>query len=402
MSGYFDDSPCTGFEGPEKRLELIFRPKNNASAVPSRGLRLITKSDWQAMCTVARCNIISQTSNQFCDSFVLSESSLFVYPNMVMIKTCGTTALLQGIAKIIEYGERYNLEVAQVLYSRKNFLYPTLQPEVHRDWSSEVSFLDTHFDGQSYVFGSTNQDHWNLYYCDYTDGEPSLPFSVDHSAPPSLSRRNAAELPLESNFCIMMQGMAPDVCAQFYRKEDQGDQDKFPGMDTLIDFHDDDGTVNTETLTDEFNFTPCGYSMNGLKGKSFYTIHVTPEAHCSYASFETNASLSPKQHQELISRVLAVFKPNKATLTITSNPEGGKRTAASATVDDRVSASSDSEDESGPEYLSEYLIKYKTMTSVENDRNVIMVNLESHVYAAAQKKSKVAPSTRRMRKTVVA
>jgi len=141
MSGYFDDSPCTGFEGPEKRLEIVFRPKNHDSAVPSRGLRLITKSDWQAMCTVARCNIISQTSNQFFDSFVLSESSLFVYPNMVMIKTCGTTALLQAIAKILEYGERYNLEVAQVLYSRKNFLYPTVQPEVHRDWSNEVSLL---------------------------------------------------------------------------------------------------------------------------------------------------------------------------------------------------------------------------------------------------------------------
>jgi len=397
MSGYFDDSPCTGFEGPEKRLEIVFRPKNNASAVPSRGLRLITKSDWQAMCTVARCNIISQTSNQFFDSFVLSESSLFVYPNMVMIKTCGTTALLQAIAKILEYGERYNLEVAQVLYSRKNFLYPTVQPEVHRDWSNEVSLLDTHFDGQSYVFGSTNQDHWNLYYCDYTDGEPSLPFTPDQSVPPSLARRNAAECPLESNFCIMMQGMAPEVCAQFYRKEEQGDQDKFPGMESLIDFDEENDPF--ETLTDEFNFTPCGYSMNGLKGKSFYTIHVTPEAHCSYASFETNASLSPKQHQELISRVLAVFKPNKATLTITSNPEGNKR-KETAVLEERTN-SSDSEDESEPEYMTEYLIKYKTMTSVESDRNVIMVNLESHQYAAAQKKKRApSASTRRLKKAV--
>lgn len=402
MSGYFDDSPCVGFEGPEKRLEFVFRPKTSASVVPSRGLRLITKSDWQAMCTVARCNIISQTSNQYCDSFVLSESSLFVYPTMVMIKTCGTTALLQAIAKIIEYGERYNLEVAQVLYSRKNFLFPTVQPEVHRDWSNEVALLDTHFDGQSYVFGSTNQDHWNLYYCDYTDGEPLLPLSQDHSVPPSLaSRRNAAESPLESNFCIMMQGLASDVSAQFYKREDQGDQDKFPGMDTLIDFDDEEGepVVNGETLTDEFNFTPCGYSMNGLKGKSFYTIHVTPEAHCSYASFETNASLSPKQHQELISRILAVFKPNKATLTITSNPEGAQRRPNP--VPDHEKSSSDSEDESAaPDYMTDYLIKYKTMTSVENDRNVIMVNLESHQYAAAQKKNRPAASAgRRMKKS---
>jgi len=398
MSGYFDDSPCTGFEGPEKRLEITFRPKNLAQILPPsyRGLRLISKSDWQEMCTLARCNIISQTTNQYFDSFVLSESSLFVYPTMVMIKTCGTTALLQAIGKLLELGERYNLEVAQVYYSRKNFLYPQLQPEVHRDWSDEVALLDTHFDGSSYVFGSTNQDHWNLYFCDYTEGEPSPATSFLPSMASRISSR--AETPFESNFCLMMQGLAPEVAAQYYKKEDQGDQDKFPGMDTLIDF--DDEYNSSETLTDEFNFTPCGYSMNGLKGSSFYTIHITPEAHCSYASFETNASLSPNQHQELISRIMALFKPNKATLTITSNPENTRRAPA---VNKSTSSDSEEEETAVPEYLSEYNIKYKTMTKVEGDRNVIMVNLESQAYAAQQKRNKApASSTRRLKKTVVA
>jgi len=395
MSGYFDDSPCTGFEGPEKRLEITFRSKNLTQPIlPSyRGLRLVSKSDWQEMCTLARCNIISQTSNQFFDSFVLSESSLFVYPTMVMIKTCGTTALLQAIAKILEFGERYNLEVAQVYYSRKNFLYPQVQPEVHRDWSDEVALLDTHFDGSSYVFGSTNQDHWNLYFCDYTEGEPSVSPFPPSSIPARLTR---AETPFDSNFCLMMQGLDPTVAAQYYRKEETGDQDKFSGMDSLIDFEEEFNT--SETLTDEFNFTPCGYSMNGLKGDSFYTIHVTPEAHCSYASFETNASLSPKQHQELISRILALFKPKKATLTITSEPETIRRQPVIV-----KSSSSDSEEEevSEPEYLSEYTIKYKTMTKVEGERNVIMVNLESHEYAAQQKRNKApASATRRMKKSV--
>lgn len=37
---------------------------------------------------------------------------------------------------------------------------------------------------------------------------------------------------------------------------------------------------------DEFVFEPCGYSMNGLMGGAFSTIHITPEAACSYASVE--------------------------------------------------------------------------------------------------------------------
>ena len=38
---------------------------------------------------------------------------------------------------------------------------------------------------------------------------------------------------------------------------------------------------------DSFLFSPCGYSMNGLKGDKYWTIHVTPQPSCNFASFET-------------------------------------------------------------------------------------------------------------------
>ena len=41
-------------------------------------------------------------------------------------------------------------------------------------------------------------------------------------------------------------------------------------------------------------------------------IHVTPEADCSYASFETNAKQG--MHDKLIRAVLHMFRPKRTTL----------------------------------------------------------------------------------------
>ena len=60
---------------------------------------------------------------------------------------------------------------------------------------------------------------------------------------------------------------------------------------------------------DDFAFDPCGYSLNALKGKDYYTIHVTPEEQGSYVSFETNYRLGDSIETTLL-RVLEVFQPN--------------------------------------------------------------------------------------------
>lgn len=70
------------------------------------------------MLDLAKCTIISQLKNDYCDSYVLSESSLFVFPFKIMLKTCGTTALLNCIPKILEIAENLNLEIELVIFSR--------------------------------------------------------------------------------------------------------------------------------------------------------------------------------------------------------------------------------------------------------------------------------------------
>ena len=62
-------------------------------------------------------------------------------------------------------------------------------------------------------------------------------------------------------------------------------------------------------------FDPCGYSMNGVASKNrYWTIHITPEAHCSYVSFETN--ISPCSYAHLVSKVLCTFQPQRATMVV--------------------------------------------------------------------------------------
>lgn len=48
------------------------------------------------------------------------------------------------------------------------------------------------------------------------------------------------------------------------------------------------------------------------------TIHITPEPSCSYVSFESNVPVSC--YEEVITRVLQAFRPNKFVLTVFATP----------------------------------------------------------------------------------
>jgi hypothetical protein len=83
--------PTPVFEGSEKRIEVHF--KSNHAGSP-KGLRALTRSTLDHLLKLAACEIVSKISNDVFDAYVLSESSLFVYPTSWVLKTCGTTDLL--------------------------------------------------------------------------------------------------------------------------------------------------------------------------------------------------------------------------------------------------------------------------------------------------------------------
>jgi len=289
------------FEGPEKRLEISFcfqNPTNNNSI----GLREFKWNEWQEVLKLARCTILSQKSNDFCDAYVLSESSLFVYPTKVMLKTCGSTTLLRSIPKILEYANSVALNADTVVYSRKNYLRPERQQPDHQHFSIEIKQLQDFFPealgGQAFHFGSMTAEHWNVFFADCKLAQMQrLPLAALKLA----NSERQTNVTLE----IMMHQLDPDCCERFFGKREERD---FSEVGRLI----------PGTDIDHCHFEPCGYSMNGLFGNSHSTIHVTPEPGFSYASYEATFQQAPRQEalSSLINSVLELFRPSVFTVSV--------------------------------------------------------------------------------------
>ena len=148
--------PSPHFEGAEKRIEIDFHFNERNP----RGLREIARAQLDECMTAAQCEIVSVRSNDKFDAYVLSESSLFVFPTKLVLKTCGTTHLLAGVPNILKYAAEVGMEPRRVKFTRSSFDKPDLQPELHASFDDETAFLEKHFGnlsaagGSSYILGS--------------------------------------------------------------------------------------------------------------------------------------------------------------------------------------------------------------------------------------------------------
>jgi S-adenosylmethionine decarboxylase len=319
-----------GFEGAEKKMEVIFSSIKRDDGM--RGLRSYGLEHWSSVVATLNGSILLNNELEDFDSYLISESSLFVYSDRVIILTCGTTTLLKALPSILESARKIDMEVSWFQFSRKNFLYPDEQHFPHKSFDEEVKFCSEMFsDGQPHILGPLNGDHWYVFIADRMEQSDNC----------------ESRLNMEQTLNIYMYGINPDV-AQLFMKSDQmilpsifeskscvavekemsiskeaansirpssfsfvttsAEATSRSGIDRLME--NAEGGVVHDHL-----FDPCGYSMNGVASKSCYwTIHITPEAHCSYVSFETN--ISPCSYQDLVARVVCTFQPQRATMVV--------------------------------------------------------------------------------------
>jgi S-adenosylmethionine decarboxylase len=413
--------------GPEKLLEVWFAP--GADALPpgtkQNGLKAVAGETWKDMLDLVNCKVLSVIDSEHVDAYLLSESSMFVFPHKLILKTCGTTTLLLGLRRMLRIaaldagfphtGRSNDLKTIatpyRVFYSRKNFLFPDKQHGPHRSWKEEVKFLDNMFTGGSaYMVGKMNGDHWYLYLTNpnSTLTPPRTPENNRPetetkilSLPASLALGQGALGADDETLEILMTDLDPGNAKQFYLEnasavaEDKyakrakearreaveslgnlspenvnpltlsgttagSTDDTFDVFSQTSSDHgtftpDDDvdfpeelsteghalGTVVSEACglsevyptsrypdarVDAYLFTPCGFSANGVipapdqagTATHYFTVHVTPEPQCSYASFETNVPGRQRGREtvEVIEHVVNIFKPGRFSVTL--------------------------------------------------------------------------------------
>ncbi|KAI0024488.1 S-adenosylmethionine decarboxylase [Xylariomycetidae sp. FL0641] len=431
-----DLDSSNAFEGPEKLLEVWFAPSSESlpSGVKQDGLKAVSKETWVGMLDMVNCKILSVLQAEHMDAYLLSESSMFVFPHKLILKTCGTTTLLLGLHRLLRIAAEhagfpfYNAKSLddihaaaspyRVFYSRKNFLFPDKQRGPHRSWKQEVKYLDDMFEnGSAYMVGKMNGDHWYLYITS-PESTATPPHTPEHEKSPA-ARVSTFKIPTSTSPAfmggmessdetleILMTDLDPENAKKFYlenasavansRLSKQTQEARQVAVESLGDLSGSTGTIMTSSTTgsvadeamdvfdngsdsdlhdsltpqseqidaecltteghalgtvvsdtcglsdvypnskypdarvDAYLFSPCGFSANGVvpapkkngdndtRSTHYFTVHVTPEPICSFASFETNVpgGQNGRETCDIVEHVVDIFKPGRFSVTL--------------------------------------------------------------------------------------
>lgn len=254
------------FEAPEKKLELVVSPEIGS-------LRKLDRGIWRQVVEAAGASILSELRNEHCHSYLLSESSLFVYDDWFVMITCGQTTLVNACREFLRHVPADS--IAFLVYERKNEHYPEHQPTT---FYQDARRLQSMIPGRAIRFGDEHGHYIQMFH--------SVRDFVPETSDPTVE--------------ILMHSIDPGVAQAFMgrRADTRGEVSGALGLEAILP-----GFTISEHV-----FEPAGYSLNALKGCEYYTIHVAPEDRGSYVSFETNYDFG-KDSSELVAAIVEVFQP---------------------------------------------------------------------------------------------
>ena len=290
-------------------------------------MRALSREILDDAMTAAECLIVSKRHCAAFDMYVLSESSLFVYPNKVVLKTCGTTKLLNGVPLLLKEAAAIGMVPRRVKYTRSTFLFPDEQP-MGGDFDKETEFLEEHFGslgpdgGNAFVLGSKLRGvQWHVYVAD--DDTANKPAHAETAEASDCSTQDVAgvdAVPVARP--VVEPTVSLEVCMTHLNTEHSKHfirDDTFVSSRRTTEESGIAGIFPTMDI-DDYVFEPCGYSMNGMCGTEYSTIHITPEDGFSYCSVEhSNIPVSRADPEAYVRQVCDAFKPGKFSLAVSTD-----------------------------------------------------------------------------------
>ncbi len=259
------------FEGSEKKVQIIV----NESELSL--LKDINDVFWHELVQSSGARVLSSIENHDCKALLLSESSLFIWRNKLLLITCGTTQLVKAIEFFIK--EFSLAPIEQILYQRKNEYFSHAQPSC---FSQDIKKLRQYVEGAAYRFGAVDSHHNYLFHQENNyqakNNDKSyeiVVYHISHSASKLLTDGNLTATEIRKLFKI---------------------NELFPNF-----------------TIDDHVFHPFGYSLNGIDKDNFFTIHITPQAESSYISVSANFDLIA-----LLPRLISILQPTTIDI-LTSN-----------------------------------------------------------------------------------
>jgi S-adenosylmethionine decarboxylase len=250
------------YEGSEKRLEIT----------STLNLLDFEHGFWQEMVKQAGAYIISHIKNDQLKAFILSESSLFIWKNKLLLITCGETHLLQAALYFQRHVARD--QIKSLLFQRHQANKPAQQKS---SFEQDRLQLHQHLNGNSL--------HWHEDY----QGDLFI-FGNNKNA---FSTKNIV--------------MFHDLSGPFFDELQDGKitSTQVTRRLQLSDYFND-------FLIADHRFEPKGYSVNAISESDYLTLHITPELQSSYLSFESN--LDTDIILLFITKISAILNPQRAYL----------------------------------------------------------------------------------------
>ena len=311
------------FEGPEKKLEIQFE-----------GLDLLSKprSYWDQIVNLAQAKILSEIKSDEAVAYLLSESSLFIWKSRLVLITCGKTELIKAAGK---FYEDFKNQIVSIYFERKNEYYPRAQSSFALD---DITNLKEIFGGEAYRFGRLDDHYVYIFNKSLKSIGVDMPEvktlellvygikgrfksdfearELDEDVPLNVPLDVPLSVPLDVPLGVSSQESQGNKSQENKSQGNKSQENKSQGnksqenksqgnksqgnksQGNKSQGNKSQGNKSQEKIKSEMKrifsdysldqhfFDPYGFSLNGLNGSKYVTIHITPQGDESYFSFE--------------------------------------------------------------------------------------------------------------------